>query len=116
MEVIILPDNDEPGQHYADDVAAILSKLVPAARVRELNLPNLPEGGDMVDWIDAHGEAAEPNELRREIDALADAADVVEGVPDAADEPYVQPMMTRLSDVQPEAVRWLWSSVSQSAS
>jgi len=43
--------------------------------VRAIDLPNLPGGGDIVDWIDAHGEAAEPNGLRQELEALAQAVD-----------------------------------------
>jgi hypothetical protein len=72
-DVVILPDNDPAGRRYAADVAAILSRLTPPARVRIVNLPDLPEGGDIVDFLDAH-EAKDPEDLRREIEALADAA------------------------------------------
>jgi hypothetical protein len=71
-EVWILPDNDAPGRKYADTVAGILAKLTPAPLVRVVELPGLPEGGgDIMDWIDAHGEAAEPDGLREEIEVLA---------------------------------------------
>lgn len=70
-EVWILPDNDLPGRKYADAVAGILAKLTPAPVLRIVELPDLPERGDIVDWIDAHGEAAEPDGMRREIDTLA---------------------------------------------
>ena len=77
-EVIIMPDNDEAGERYADDVTAILRKLVPAPTIKVVRLPDLPEAGDIVDWVEGHGEAAEPDDLRREIEALADAAEPVE--------------------------------------
>jgi hypothetical protein len=74
-EVWVLPDNDAPGRRYADTVAGILAKLVPAPVVRVVELPDLPDGGDIVDWIDAHGEAAEPEATRGEIEALAQAVE-----------------------------------------
>jgi Protein of unknown function (DUF3987) len=72
-EVWILPDNDAPGRKYADAVAGILARLTPASVVRIVYLPDLPKGGDIVDWIDAHGEAAEPEEMKSELETLANA-------------------------------------------
>jgi hypothetical protein len=74
-EVWILPDNDAPGRKYADTVASILAKLTPAPVVRIVELPSLPDKGDIVDWIESHGDAAEPNTLRAEIEALAQAVE-----------------------------------------
>jgi hypothetical protein len=74
-EVWILPDNDAPGRKYANDVLGILAKLTPAPVVRVIELPGLSEGGDIVDWIDAHGGAAEPDTMRAEIEALAQAVE-----------------------------------------
>jgi len=72
-DIWIMPDNDAPGRKYADTVAGILAKLTPAPLVRVVELPDLPDGGDIVDWIDAHGDAAEPDAMRAEIEALAQA-------------------------------------------
>jgi hypothetical protein len=74
-EVWILPDNDAPGRKYADTVAGILAKLKPAPVVRVIELPGLPDGADIVEWIEAHGDAAEPDGMRAEIEALAQAAE-----------------------------------------
>lgn len=74
-EVWILPDNDGPGRKYADTVAGVLAKLTPPPVVRIVELPNLPDEGDIVDWIDAHGDAAEPDGMRAEIEALAQAVE-----------------------------------------
>jgi hypothetical protein len=74
-EVWLFPDNDAPGGKYADTVAGILAKLSPASLVRFVELPDLPGGGDVVDWIDAHGDAAEPETMRAEIETLAQAAE-----------------------------------------
>ena len=70
-EVWILPDNDAPGRKYADAVAATLVRLHPAPVVKVLELPNLPEGGDIVDWIEAHGDTDEAAAMRAEIETLA---------------------------------------------
>ncbi len=72
-DVWILPDNDRPGRKYAEIVAGILAKLTPAPVVRIVELPDLPVHGDIVDWMDAHGESAEPDGMRAEIEALAGA-------------------------------------------
>jgi hypothetical protein len=51
--VIILPDNDEPGEAHARDVAASLDGI--AASVKVLRLPDLPPNGDAYDWVEAGG-------------------------------------------------------------
>ena len=51
--VVILPDNDEPGAKHRDLVAQRLAPV--ASSVRVLELPNLPPKGDVVDWSDAGG-------------------------------------------------------------
>lgn len=51
--VVILPDNDEPGRKHAADVSRKLSNV--AAKVAILDLPGLPEKGDVSDWIAAGG-------------------------------------------------------------
>lgn len=48
-EVVILPDNDAPGEKYAARVAEALTGV--AAAVLVLRLPDLPEKGDLLDWI-----------------------------------------------------------------
>ena len=47
--VIVLPDNDEAGRKHAEQVAQSLQGK--AASVRVLELPNLPEKGDVSDWL-----------------------------------------------------------------
>ena len=49
--VVILPDNDEPGRTHAEDVARKLHGI--ARRIRLLKLPGLPAKGDVSDWLDA---------------------------------------------------------------
>ncbi|MFG1304183.1 AAA family ATPase [Xanthobacter autotrophicus] len=73
-DVVILPDNDEPGAKHRDLVA---SKLLPVAqRVRYLALPGLPAKGDVVEWLD---------DLGGTIDQLYDLAQTYAQVPERDD-------------------------------
>ena len=49
----VLPDNDEPGQAYADDVCEALRALEKPPELFLVRLPGLPEAGDVVDWLQA---------------------------------------------------------------
>jgi hypothetical protein len=50
-EVWIIPDNDEEGRTYAQQVAQDLAGIVPTIKI--VDLPGLPEKGDLTDWLDA---------------------------------------------------------------
>ena len=56
-ECVLLPDNDDAGRSYADEVVAILSTLTPLSVVKIIELPDLPPGGDMADFVAAGGAA-----------------------------------------------------------
>ena len=51
-DVVILPDNDVHGRKHADQVGRSLTN---ARRRRLLALPDLPNKGDIVDWVKAGG-------------------------------------------------------------
>jgi hypothetical protein len=65
--VVILPDNDEAGRKYAEAVEAALSAIT--SNVRVLNLPGLPEKGDLTDWVEAGGTTKRLVELLVQSDA-----------------------------------------------
>ena len=54
-ECVLLPDNDDAGRRYVDEVAAILATLTPAPVIKVVALPDLPVGGDMADFVAAKG-------------------------------------------------------------
>lgn len=58
--VAIIPDNDAPGRKHAQTVAAALEGVAKSVRVVEL--PEVPDKGDVSDFLDAH-----PVEVLREI-------------------------------------------------
>lgn len=49
--VYLLPDNDEPGEHYMQDVYRALSALESPPQCKVVVLSGLPVAGDVVDWI-----------------------------------------------------------------
>ena len=56
--VIIWPDNDDPGQSYAGEVADILRGMGCAVSCVDVDHLDLDVGGDVVDWLAAHPGAA----------------------------------------------------------
>jgi hypothetical protein len=52
-DVVLLPDNDEPGRDHVNEVGAQLTEI--ARRIRMLALPDLPSSGDVRDWLAAGG-------------------------------------------------------------
>jgi putative DNA primase/helicase len=94
LDVVILPDNDTPGDKYARDVTKILVKH--GARVKVVNLPGIPDGGDIVEFIDAGGTREIVEELT-EAARFIDAADVIGG-----------PVLVCMADVEARQIEWLW--------
>lgn len=113
-DVVIVPDHDEPGRKYADDVAR-LAREAGAASVRVVRLadgwPELPDGGDVVDLLARlNGDG---DELRRIVEQLAAEAEPVAADDDDAERDETRPgdgdpALVRVADVEPEAVSWLW--------
>jgi hypothetical protein len=76
--VVILPDNDETGQDYAQKVAGFLMQL--GATVKIVQLPDLPEKGDAVEWLAArNGKPTE--EIKAELLELVKNAQVLREAP-----------------------------------
>lgn len=61
--VIVIPDNDDAGRDHAQKVAQSLRKNT-TQMVRILELPDLPEKGDVSDWLDAGGTVEELLKLK----------------------------------------------------
>lgn len=59
--IVIIPDNDDPGREHAETVR---KSVFPFAKsVRVLELPEAPPSGDLTDWVSAGGNSAELREL-----------------------------------------------------
>ena len=68
--VAILPDNDDAGRQHALRVAKALHGI--AASVCLVELPGLPEKGDIVDWLDAGHDIGELMEPVKEVPELTE--------------------------------------------
>lgn len=55
--IVILPDNDQPGKDRAEKIIKSLRSLPGPgiAEIRVIELPGLPEHGDLTDWLNADG-------------------------------------------------------------
>jgi len=74
-EVVIIPDNDEPGRKHARQVAESLQGLTKFVKIIELQ--GLPLKGDVSDWIEAGGTAQSLLDLAEATgDYEADIADI----------------------------------------
>lgn len=109
-KVVILPDNDDPGEQFARAVAHDLMAV--AERVAIVRLPGLPPHGDVSDWLALGGDKAQLAELVRSTSALTrETLDALSHAPGAAGEqpkPRARRALSRrLSDVHPERVDWL---------
>jgi DNA polymerase family A/AAA domain len=88
--VYILEDNDAAGRSHAAKVATALQAI--DADIHIVSFPELPEHGDVSDWLDMGG-------TRTELLERAQAA------------PHAQPngyVLTRASDIVPRPLDWLW--------
>jgi 5S rRNA maturation endonuclease (ribonuclease M5) len=63
-DVVVLPDNDEAGEKHAANIANSLKGK--AKSVRIVRLPNLPDKGDVSDWLAAGGTVEELERLASE--------------------------------------------------
>jgi len=60
-DVVIIPDNDQVGREHADKIARALHGL--AKSIKVVNLPGLPEHGDVSDYLDLHTKIEFLNEV-----------------------------------------------------
>jgi len=60
-QVIIIPDNDDPGRKHADQVGKSLADA--GIDVRLLELPDLEEKGDVTDWVEVGGTKDDLDDL-----------------------------------------------------
>jgi len=94
--IFILPDNDKPGREHAAQAADSLNGT--AAAVHVIELPDLPEKGDVYDWLQAGNTAQQLQQLANNSPGW-EAGQKLNGP---------KPILTQMSTIEPEAVIWLW--------
>jgi len=102
-EVMICPDNDEPGEGYMQDVA---DKAVTtgASSVRVLRLAGLPPKGDVVEWLQAGGTAEQFAHLMAQAQPISTADPItLSGMSGPSSDvwPELLPVKAELSPVPP---------------
>lgn len=106
--VCIWPDFDDDGELYAADVVNILQTLEPAATVRIIrpceNEADATKGDDAFDWIERR-DAALPDDLRGQLEALADVTSPEKRKSD--DRPLMLEVH-RANDIETKETTWLW--------
>lgn len=114
-DVVLLPDHDAAGGKYADAVKRILAELNPRPTLRIVTLPDLPDGGDIVEFIAARTAAGDSLTIIRDtVDELAESVpvvclnDVSQEPASLADETTSRLISRRVCDVALEPLEWLW--------
>lgn len=95
--VVIIPDNDEPGRRHAERLGRALHGV--AAEVRVVELPGLPEGGDVSDWIAAERKAGgSDDDIRTRLEDRIAAAEIwAPPVDDAPPQPTPESLVEALA-------------------
>lgn len=91
-EVILMPDVGPAGEGYAAKLLTLLAGLEPPARVKVVRLPGLAEDGDDIEqWLELR-DAQAPEDLRAEIERLAESVEDVVSVapPDEKEWPVLR--------------------------
>jgi len=104
MEVIIFPDADAAGEKYAKSVTQLLANLEPDVKVKIVNIPDLPDKGDIVDFI-ADREGMSQNANIAEIESLIADSPWIE-----LDEEGDRAVLQCMADIQPKKLEWLWKN------
>jgi hypothetical protein len=73
-DVVLVPDNDEPGEMFAESVVGILSRELPGTTVRIIRLkdiwPEIPDGGGDAADFSEHFDGQSPETLAVQIEEL----------------------------------------------
>jgi len=93
-DVVLLPDNDAPGRAHMRSAAESLTRR--EAKVRLLELPGVPDKGDVSDWVEAGGTL-------QQLEALVEST--VEWMlrTEVCDDGTALPAPTRASEIPPDA-------------
>jgi putative DNA primase/helicase len=100
--VVVLADHDPDGDRHATQVCANLWSVVP--KIQRHDFTDLRKGGDVSNWLDDAGHTPEA------LETLLTHATVVTTKPTSSSTtvPQGRPVVVTMSDVDREAIEWLW--------
>ncbi|HTV81625.1 MAG TPA: AAA family ATPase [Acidobacteriaceae bacterium] len=104
--VVIFPDNDEPGEQHAEQVASEVSKYAQILKV--VRLPGLGPKGDVSDWLQAYGN--DRDRAWKDLAALAKASPTWSkppGAPRSTGGPWAPETMEDFLKSEEQEIPWL---------
>ncbi|HWQ32559.1 MAG TPA: hypothetical protein VNQ79_06730 [Blastocatellia bacterium] len=106
--ICLLPDNDEPGRAHARQVADALA--AGAEWIKTLELPGLPEKGDVSDWLNAGGTRARLLDLAAQMTLETASSETESPEPALSDElPVIDVSVKDLAKLTAQA----WAALEQ---
>lgn len=103
VNIVILPDNDKAGREHALKVAhSSLKEIVTSIKIVEL--PNLPDKGDVTDWIKAGHSKEELIKLVSKAEEWQPKADEIQTEPFAL-------LLRDFMDAGSLEIEWLWEGI-----
>jgi len=108
-DVCLLADNDEPGDRLMRRVASLLGGV--AASLRLVVLPDLPEKGDVADWIQQGGTAEELEALCAATEPLRIVTPDLVLEPEAEPEPDDRPTILIIDEDLPALARQAFAAI-----
>lgn len=102
-KIVIWRDFDADGLHYATVVADILIQFNCSIRYVDVDALQLPEKGDVVDWLAAYPKATIEDTLALPM------LDTISPVGCKQDKPTPSVGLICASDITPEPISWLWA-------
>jgi putative DNA primase/helicase len=103
-EVVIIPDNDEPGRKYALAIAESLWRVQQSCRI--LALSGLDTGEDVYDWLEMGHNASELISLGKLAEMYWNPSHKKD--PSHLFKPVRKPIIISAADVPVEEHEWLW--------
>ena len=108
MKVVIVPDNDDTGRRHAEAVARTLHGVAASVRVWEWVKGEVPEGGDVSDWLDADHTVEELLSLADVLVEYEPPTTVAVNGANGQQQPVPTLNIVTLADIPPTEVSWLW--------
>lgn len=106
----VVPDNDQPGQKHAVELAQSLIRN--DGTVKIICLPNLSDKGDISDWIESGGTREQFIEIVKNTPVFkgSQASNSENKAPQSSENNLPQVVLTPYSEVESEPIYWLWKN------
>lgn len=106
--VVLWPDNDDSGTTWLNSITTTLQNLGCIIRCVEIARLNLLEGGDVMDWVEAHPEVTKNDFLALPILVPTAVKQLPQNETECRGGKFFTVECIRASDINPEPIEWLW--------